>query len=1009
MDFRNTHACKIMSVIILFFFCWSFAGLRDVAWAATNPDSMRTIKKTSPSNINKKSTAAGMQKSMEDVRSALKDERLSYKKQKARVKELYRQIKDYDKALRLEFSQTRARLVDKGLSAKILKRHDRFVERYEKKSSKFDEHLTGLYKARTKSGFKKRSKDALAFIKKHEPPSRHVPLDPNKLPHRAAKDKKTPTGEWVAPKPMKLKPRTEHHPLVKDAPYASLYEPFNGYPVEPILIASNGSLSGLTAGSISQGTAPSTEDLAETIDIKFTPAIMAKAAELASTPQTQSGALPIAIYEWVRNNVEYVPTWGSIQGADHCLATMKCNSFDTSSLLIALFRANGIHARYVTLTGEISIEKFMNSMGGFTDAQAALDFAATGGMPVTGLVEAGKIKYVRFEQVIVEGWVDMIPSFGAKHRQGDTWIRFDPSMKGYTYTQGMDISEAVPFDAEGLVEDIVASAIINETDGSVTGMDSSIINSAMSNYRAQVEQYMASNNPDATVGDVLGTKKIMKHEFPVLMGTLVYKTKAVHSRYREIPDSLRHKITFSVAPTSSNYYVAPFSITKSLPEIAGKKITLSYSPATQADEDVINSYLPTPHADGTPIEPSELPTSLPAYLINLKPELRIDGNVVATGGSLTMGSAENMKMTFHDPVRSDDIVSNIIEAGEYWGIAVDVSAISKQQMETVKSRMETTKAKLEAEDFTGLTTEDIFGDKLFLVISYYYAWLDYIDTQNENKFGINSIRFPSEGIFKHKIISEYSFGTPIFSKSKGYVMDVDRNVSLVKGISGNSKDRLNYLRTSGIISSALEHLTVERFLGKESISAVKALTLANDSGIPVYAINSENIEVVDSLEISTEEKEDMLNFINSGNLVIASKSKVDSYEYSGMGYIVYNPNSGNGAYLITGNENGSTTVRETTEILIETIDSEILGPIFSLSQRGAIAKESIYALLKKYPNFADDVNDKFNQWAVGFYEKIIGKADQWAVKIHPVTRIEWAAIFLLELEGKLKELVWDYK
>ena len=45
----------------------------------------------------------------------------------------------------------------------------------------------------------------------------------------------------------------------------------------------------------------------------------------------------------------------------------------------------------------------------------------------------------------------------------------------------------------------------------------------------------------------------------------------------------------------------PINITKSLPELAGKKITLSYSPATAQDEAVINPYLPKPHPDGTPI------------------------------------------------------------------------------------------------------------------------------------------------------------------------------------------------------------------------------------------------------------------------------------------------------------------------------------------------------------------------------------------------------------------------
>ena len=103
----------------------------------------------------------------------------------------------------------------------------------------------------------------------------------------------------------------------------------------------------------------------------------------------------------------------------------------------------------------------------------------------------------------------------------------------------------------------------------------------------------------------------------------------------------------------------------SRPELAGKKITLSYSAATAQDEAVINSYLPKPHPDGTPIQPSELPTSLPAYLINLKPELRIDGVVVATGTTIGMGNQETFDMVFSEPglVGSTDIVSNKREMG----------------------------------------------------------------------------------------------------------------------------------------------------------------------------------------------------------------------------------------------------------------------------------------------------------------------------------------------------------
>src|SRR6185369_5781045 len=97
---------------------------------------------------------------------------------------------------------------------------------------------------------------------------------------------------------------------------------------------------------------PSAEVLAETPDVQFTDAIRAKAQEL--------GHSPVKIYEYVRNNIEYAPTYGSIQGADMCLQSKICNDIDTASLLIALLRVSGIYAHYELSTIEIPIDKAMN-------------------------------------------------------------------------------------------------------------------------------------------------------------------------------------------------------------------------------------------------------------------------------------------------------------------------------------------------------------------------------------------------------------------------------------------------------------------------------------------------------------------------------------------------------------------------------------------------------------------------------------------------------------------------
>ena len=45
----------------------------------------------------------------------------------------------------------------------------------------------------------------------------------------------------------------------------------------------------------------------------------------------------MAIYQWVRNNIEFIPSYGSIQGSEYTLENRRgSNAFDTASLLIAL-------------------------------------------------------------------------------------------------------------------------------------------------------------------------------------------------------------------------------------------------------------------------------------------------------------------------------------------------------------------------------------------------------------------------------------------------------------------------------------------------------------------------------------------------------------------------------------------------------------------------------------------------------------------------------------------------
>jgi hypothetical protein len=51
---------------------------------------------------------------------------------------------------------------------------------------------------------------------------------------------------------------------------------------------------------------------------------------------------------------------------------------------------------------------------------------------------------------------------------------------------------------------------------------------------------------NATVGDVLGTSKIVQQTSPILFGSLPYNVLATGQRYSSLPSSLRHEYHFSL-------------------------------------------------------------------------------------------------------------------------------------------------------------------------------------------------------------------------------------------------------------------------------------------------------------------------------------------------------------------------------------------------------------------------------------------------------------------------------
>jgi hypothetical protein len=342
----------------------------------------------------------------------------------------------------------------------------------------------------------------------------------------------------------------------------------------------------------------------------------------------------------------------------------------------------------------------------------------------------------------------LTPSVGGlrAYALADTWVPIDPSYKQHTFKAGLNLKDSVAFDAQGFVDAAKLGATVNEAQGWVQNLNQTNIKTKLDQYQASIKTKIdATNGGNATVGDVLGTQTIIKDDIPYFAGSLKNKITAIGERYSQLPESLRAQFRYGIFFDQYSYSLdsADFQYQVPTSEIAGKKITIAWVPASAADRAAIEALLPKPNADGSPIRPEQLPQGLPGS-IGLKAELRVEGEVKATSSAYRAGHEPTGAGAFtrytgiaNGNTSGDwDETTDMLTAGQQTALGVSIQGISKAQLDALKTRMEQTKGKLEQVQadpgnttaLNGLTGETITGDILTTNI-----WSWFADLQNHGR------------------------------------------------------------------------------------------------------------------------------------------------------------------------------------------------------------------------------------------------------------------------------------
>jgi RHS repeat-associated protein len=340
--------------------------------------------------------------------------------------------------------------------------------------------------------------------------------------------------------------------------------------------------------------APTAADLAESKVVVLTPEIRAKAAAMVGDAA--------ALYNWVATHVEYFPALGHMQNSQAVLTSGRGNDLDQATLLIALLRASGIAARYVSADVVMPRADVREWMGVKDETLVVNLLSRSADFQLFSSVERDRV-------VATRAWVEAYVDAGA----GKRWLTMDPARKRRSFQPGIVLERPV-YDRMAYLR---ALKPIPPGEAYLDAL------------RAEFQKrYPGRGFDEAPFKGSLLPPGPPAPEQP-------YPLVKLHFRASETPASTRHRIrlTLTNAPGQTTY----LNLDLTLPEVILQSLTLSFNPATASDRLVAQAFGGIEDA--------------PAAAVNLLPEFRLDDQVIATGKTpVPLGTILDLSVNHAPPV-----------------------------------------------------------------------------------------------------------------------------------------------------------------------------------------------------------------------------------------------------------------------------------------------------------------------------------------------------------------------
>lgn len=294
-------------------------------------------------------------------------------------------------------------------------------------------------------------------------------------------------------------------------------------------------------------------DIAPLTAATVTPEISALARALKYDPKL--------IYEYVRNNVEYVPYFGSLKGATLTYLEGSGNDFDQASLMISLLRASAstnqtvlYDAKYVY--GGMTIPTSSDPNQKDMQHWLGVDTAAISAVLSNGGIPQGNVSRV---------WVQLTISNSSGTPYPNGTYLFDPAFKPHTTGQGINLQTSMRYTRSELLS--AASGTVGTN--YVQNLNETGLKSTLDGYTLNLANYIRTNYPNAKTSDIVGGSTIVPQTLATLPASLDFPitTTPPPTNWVDIPDIFVHKVRITHGGIDQ---------TLNIPDLAGQKLSIVY-------------------------------------------------------------------------------------------------------------------------------------------------------------------------------------------------------------------------------------------------------------------------------------------------------------------------------------------------------------------------------------------------------------------------------------------------